>query len=306
LQNNNFNNRDYNPRPSFIRSLNPFAYVIIVLGMIFFLYQIIGGALALAAGGKEMESNVPVMRIVLAFAQYMFILAPTIFFTRLQTPELKRSLRLFTPSPLLLFLAIAGIILIQPFLQGYMFFQDYVLNHLPYLKESIKHVKDIFDMLEEATIKIVTAYSSLEFLVVVFVICLTPGICEELLFRGFVLKNLEKVARPSAAIFLSGFFFALYHFQPFNLIPLIILGGYLGFIVYYSNSIYVSMVCHFLNNFFASFFLFKYGKEEFETPHVSSSESLDTLIMTIISIVLFAGVIYLFYKLRAEGEDIQS
>lgn len=193
LQNFNLNEDNYNPRPSFIKSLNPFGYVIIVLCIIFFLYQIIGGALALAAGGEKLEGDVRTTRIILSFAQYMFILAPTLFFTRLQSPELRASLRFHIPSPILFFLAIIGIILIQPFLQGYLYFQDYLLNHLPFLKESIKQVKDIFDMLEQATIKIVTAYSSVEFAVVVFVICITPGICEEILFRGFVLEILRKL-----------------------------------------------------------------------------------------------------------------
>ena len=306
MQNFNLNNEDYEPRSSFLKNLNPLAYVIVVLGIIFFLYQIIGGALALVAGGEQLDGNVKTTRTILAFAQYMFILAPTLFFTRLRTPELRETFRLHVPSPLLFFLAILGILLIQPFLQGYIYFQDYALDHLPVLKDSIKQVKDIFDMLEQSTVKIVTAYSSIEFLVVVFVICLTPGICEEILFRGFVLKNLEKISRPAIAIFLSGVLFAIYHFQPFNLIPLVILGGYLGFIVYYSNSLYTSIICHFLNNFFASFFLYKYGKEDFQTLHLSASETMDTLIMTVSALVLFIGVLSLFYKLRVREESRQG
>jgi membrane protease YdiL (CAAX protease family) len=286
------------PEKSFIKSLNPFAYVIIVLGIIFFLYQFIGGALALLAGVDIEGKNVKMARVVLAFGQYMFILAPAIFFARLQSHDIKKTFRLNAPHPYLIFLSILGIILIQPFLQGYMVVQDYVLNNLPFLRETFKQVKDLFDTLESAGLKIVSAHSVFEFIVVVFVICITPAICEEILFRGFVLKNMQRISRPGIAIFMSGFLFAVYHFQPFNIIPLIILGCFLGYAVYCSNSIYTGMICHFLNNFFATFFLYKYGKEEVQPPHLTNSESTDVLIAAAVSFVIFLGVMYIIYRLR--------
>ena len=299
---NSDENNNSKPAGSFIKNLPPFAYVIIVLGIIFFLYQIIGAALAVAAAGADFEKNVPIARIILSFGEFMFILAPTIFFTRLQTSDLKGTFRLNIPNPLLVMLAILGIILIQPILQGYMSIQMYVLDHTPYIQGILKELKSIFDIVEETTMKLVRSYSPFEFVIVVFVIGITPAICEELLFRGFVLKNLEKVAKANIAIFLSGFLFALYHLQPFNLVPLIILGTFLAFVVYYSNSIYVGMLCHFLNNFFAAYFVYMFGKEDIQTPRLSHSETADAAITAAVSIILFVFVVYLFYKFRYKGE----
>ncbi len=293
-------NRDpQKPAGSFLKGLNPFAYVIIVLAIIFFLYQFLGGILAVAAGDLNAENpNVKITRIILSFGQFMFILAPTVFFARLETHELKRLFRLSAPKFSHVLLAILGIVMIQPFLQGYMYLQESAINSIPFLHDLLMPVKDLFDTLEKSTLKIVQAYSSIEFIVVVFVICITPAICEEALFRGFALSNLRKVSKPAIAICLSGFLFALYHFQPFNLIPLVVLGWYLGFIVYYSNSIWVGVICHFLNNFFAAYFLYAYGKEEFETPHVAGDELTDSIVAAAFSIVMFASVIFLFYRLR--------
>lgn len=290
------------PTIKFIRNLPPFLYVIIVLGLIFFLYQVIGASIVLAAGGKDIDSNVQLMRIILSFGQFMFILAPTLFFVRLQTEDLKGALRLNIPNPLLILLAILGIFLIQPVLQGYMSVQNYVLDNIPFIQEPLKQLKSLFDLVEQTTTKIVRAYSPAEFAVVVFVISFTPAVCEEILFRGFVLKNLERAAKPGAAIFLTGFLFALYHLEPFNLIALILLGFFLSFVVYYSNSIYTGMLCHFLNNFFASFFLYKYGKEDFEAPSLSGSEVLDTAVIALGSLVLLLLVMLMFYKLRYKKE----
>lgn len=300
------NNNKLPPVTGFVRNLPPFLYVIIVLGIIFFLYQLIGAGLTIAAGGIEFDKNIEMTRVILSFSQFMLILAPTLFFARLQTHELKQTFRLNFPAPSLLFLSVLGIIFIQPLLQGYIVLQDYILSHIPFIHEILKQVKSLFELVEEATLKIVRAYSPAEFAVVVFVIAVTPAICEEFLFRGFVLKNLEKTARPNIAIFLTGFLFAIYHLQPFNFIPLIALGSFLAFIVYYSNSIYLGITSHFLNNFFASFYLYKYGKQDLDTPLLSESEILNAVIMIIVSLVLFTSVLILFYNLRYKKVSVND
>lgn len=294
-------NDNQKPAGSFIKGLSPFAYVIFVLAIIFFLYQFIGGALALAAGDMNLENpNVRITRIILAFGQFMFILAPAVFFARLQTHDLKRTFRLNKPKPVLLILAVLGIVMIQPFLQGYMYFQEQLINSIPFLNDGLKPLRDIFNSFEQSTMKIVQAHSWFEFSVVVFVICITPAICEEALFRGFALTNLKRVYKPFMAIFVTGLLFAAYHFQPFNIVPLLILGFYLGFIVYYSNSLYIGILAHFLNNFFASYYMFVYGKPEFETPRLAGDELTDTIIAVVLSVLIFTSIIILFYRLRVK------
>ena len=294
-------NENQKPAGSFLKGLNPFAYVIVVLAVIFFLYQFIGGALALAAGDMSLDNpNVKITRIILAFGQFMFILAPAIFFARLQTPNLKEIFRLNKPKPVLVILAVLGIVMIQPFLQGYMYFQEQLINSVPFLNDGLKPLRDLFNTFEQSTMKIVQAHSWFEFSVVVFVICITPAICEEALFRGFALSNLRKVYKPFLAILTTGFLFAAYHFQPFNIVPLLILGFYLGFIVYYSNSLYIGILAHFLNNFFASYYMYVYGKTDFETPKLAGDELTDTVIALILSVLIFSSLIILFYRLRVK------
>jgi uncharacterized protein len=293
------------PPGGIFRNLNPFVYVLVVLAIIFFLYQFLGGLMALAAGDLDSENpDIKITRIILAFGQFMFILAPTIFFTRLQTYDLRSALRLNAPKAGLVVLAVLGIIMIQPFLQGYMYLQDSIINGIPFIRDLIQPVKEIFDTLEKSTLKIVQSHSTFEFIIVVLVICVTPAICEEVLFRGFTLTNIRKVYKPAAAILLSGILFAFYHFQPFNLIPLIILGSYLGFIVYYANSIWVGVIAHFLNNFFASFFMYVYGTHDFETPRLSGNELTDSLTAGALSVVIFISIIILYYRMRVHKNEV--
>lgn len=294
------------PPGSIFRSMNPYALVVIVLAIIFFLYQFIGASLALVAGGglDGENINVKTTRIVLSFGQFMLILAPTIFFSRLQTWEMKKFFRLNAPKPSLMLLAVMGIILIQPFIQGYMHLQEYIITSVPFLNDALKPFKEIFDIMEATSLKLVQAHSIPEFITIVFVICITPAICEEALFRGFTLTNLNRVTTAAKAIFISGFLFAFYHFQPFNLIPLVLLGCYLGFIVYYSNSIWTGVMCHFLNNFFATYFLYVYGKDEFETPKIAGDELTNTIAAGVVSVLLFAGTVILYYRMRAKEQPV--
>jgi membrane protease YdiL (CAAX protease family) len=215
---------------SFWKSLHPFAYVAFVLFIIFFSVSVHrSSTCAGSRRGEDLENfNVELSRIVLAFGQYMFILAPVLFFARFQTADMKSMFRIKMPKLSLLLLSAIGIVLIQPFLQGYIYFQELAITNLPFLHDLLKPVKEIWDKLEGSVLRIVAAHSPVEFAVVVFVICITPAICEEFLFRGFVLTNLRKTANAKAAILLSGFLFAIYHFQPFNLFPIVFLGWFLA------------------------------------------------------------------------------
>ncbi len=252
--------------------------------------------MAIAVGGVGIDENIPLLRIVQAAAQYFFILIPVIFFARFQTKDLKKAFKLYAPRPIFLLLSLCGIIAIQPFLQGVLYFQDRLLENLPLISGFYQQLKDIIHLLEENTIRLIQAYSLPEFIVVVVVIAVTPGICEEMLFRGFVLTNFIKVSRPSIAIFLSGFIFAIYHMNPIELIPLIILGWYLGFITYYSNSIFTAFSAHFLQNFLSAYYMFKFGKDEIETPGFTNQNILDNAIFGILSLIIFAFFIYLYHR----------
>jgi hypothetical protein len=94
------------PPGSIFKQLNPVAFVIVVLVIIFFLYQFVGGLLALAAGDITMENpDVRITRIILSFGQFMFILAPAVFFARLRTQDLRSVFKLNAPKPSLLLLS---------------------------------------------------------------------------------------------------------------------------------------------------------------------------------------------------------
>lgn len=87
-------------------------------------------------------------------------------------------------------------------------------------------------------------------LLMIFVIAVTPGICEEILNRGVILRAYEKRGTYKAVV-ISGIFFGIFHFDMQNLLGPIFLGILFSYYVIRTNSIFSSMFAHFLNNAYA-------------------------------------------------------
>ena len=82
-----------------------------------------------------------------------------------------------------------------------------------------------------------------------FMIALIPAFGEELLFRG-VLQNLllQATKRKHLAIFISAFIFSFFHFQFYGFLPRFMMGLLFGYMFIWSNSLWLPICCHFVNN----------------------------------------------------------
>ena len=76
-----------------------------------------------------------------------------------------------------------------------------------------------------------------------------PAICEEFVFRGVIQKTLVGWFRnPHVAIVVTAAVFSLTHFEMFYFVPRFVLGICLGYIYYYTRTIWASVLAHFTNN----------------------------------------------------------
>lgn len=282
-----------------LSGIPPLLFIFISLSVVFFLYQIAGGLITFYMLGGDIQSmneNLNLTRVIMSFAQFMFIFFPSIILVMLQGSSIKDTFRLKKPKLVVFILAAAGILVVQPFLQMLLYYQNELIFSLPFGQEVIQQLKELFDALESTTENLVSANSLPEFLLVLIVIAVTPAIAEEFLFRGLVFKNFEKIIPSSKAIFFSGLLFALFHFHPFNLIALAILGIFLTFIVYHSGSIYTAVVCHFLNNFVSAAAVYIYGAESLSTESIPADEQIEFVLLGTASLVAFTAVIFLIKK----------
>ncbi len=81
-----------------------------------------------------------------------------------------------------------------------------------------------------------------------FALALSPAICEELLFRGVVLRASRARLGVPAAVVLNGVLFGVFHMSIYRFFPTMLLGMVLAVIVIRTRSIFPAMIFHFLNN----------------------------------------------------------
>ena len=102
---------------------------------------------------------------------------------------------------------------------------------------------------ENATRFLLNINSLSGLMVNLLVIAVVAAIAEELIFRGIIQKLLfEQVKNIHLAIWLTALVFSLFHLQFFAIIPRIVLGAALGYTFYWSRSIWVPIIFHFINN----------------------------------------------------------
>ncbi|MEX0598110.1 MAG: CPBP family intramembrane glutamic endopeptidase, partial [Candidatus Paceibacterota bacterium] len=89
------------------------------------------------------------------------------------------------------------------------------------------------------------------------VIAVIPAFGEELLFRGIIQKLLNRwFGHAHWAIIATAFLFSAMHIQFLSFLPRFFLGLILGYLFYWSGSIWLTILVHFVNNAVATIFYF--------------------------------------------------
>ncbi len=274
--------------------MNPVKAAFIALFAVFILYQIVGSFLTLLIFGFDLKNiNTNAMRLMTMAGQILFILLPAIWLAKVVFTDVSTILRVRRLPPLKEFgLAIVGLAILTPLLQIFINLQNYLITNLAdkySLINSLKQFLDKMDKLVETSyLDILSTHSVIEVILVVVVVAVTPALCEEFFFRGFIQKSFELKIKPIWAIAITSIFFAFYHFNPYGLISLFFLAMFLGWFAYKGKSILLPMTIHFLNNLFAIIMYFIYGKEEIvSNPDVSNLNISETSLQFGILLVLF-------------------
>lgn len=81
------------------------------------------------------------------------------------------------------------------------------------------------------------------------IIALVAAAAEEIFFRGLIQGFLQRATgKPHLAIWIAAFFFSFIHFQFYGFFPRLLLGGLIGYLYYWSGSLWSSILAHFINN----------------------------------------------------------
>ncbi len=89
---------------------------------------------------------------------------------------------------------------------------------------------------------------SVPVLLSLFLVALTPAICEEMAFRGGFLACLRGMKSKWAGILIVAAVFGAFHGSIWRFIPTAILGVALGYLLVETDNLFYSMLFHFVNN----------------------------------------------------------
>lgn len=222
------------------------------------------------------------LRWAVMLSQYLALLLPTALLVRAwHTRSVRSYVRLQRAPVREIALAVIGTVLIIPV--------GVLLTNL--LRSTTAEPSDV----EKLTEKIFTAHSAPEFVFLVFVVAVTPAICEEFFFRGYIQRTFERVL-GSRSVMMVGVIFGLFHMQPAGLLTLSMIGVWLGYVYFRSRSMLPNMAAHFTNNFIALWLAY-------QAPVVFGVNLQDDaqlpIAWSVISILLLGVVVWLYHRSTA-------
>ncbi|EJT5939189.1 CPBP family intramembrane glutamic endopeptidase [Clostridium perfringens] len=159
----------------------------------------------------------------------------------------------------------------------WLIFADKILSSITLVKNSLQNFSQISESLNNE------AYIFIFLSVILF-----GPVVEELLFRGLIFNEIDKIKGGATPIILSGLLFGLFHREPVQVVYSSILGIILGFVYSKTRSLPLVIFMHMLNNLVATL-----------PPPLAKHEILQFVNgFQIISVI---PMVYLLYKLYKKG-----
>ncbi len=90
----------------------------------------------------------------------------------------------------------------------------------------------------------------------ILLIAILPALGEELFFRGIIQKILSERRNAHLAIWVSAFIFSAIHMQFYGFFPRLLLGAFLGYLLFWSGNLWLPIIAHFVNNAVAVVFYY--------------------------------------------------
>ena len=192
--------------------------------LLILIYEIIG-SLILGIGFRIL--NINDIRIILLITHIVVFIIPGIIYLIVSKRPIKETLRLNKLNKKSLGIVILISFLIQPVMSFLSLISTFFFNN------------DIAEMINEI--------SSTNYFVLLLLIALLPAISEELTIRGIILSGYDKKNKYIASI-VTGLFFGIFHLNPQQFLYTFALGFILALVVRITNSIFASVIMHFIIN----------------------------------------------------------
>ena len=125
-------------------------------------------------------------------------------------------------------------------------FNQHIMPQEGAVAEFMRNLEDAADQI----LGLVTSQrSSWDLICNILIFAVLAGICEEFFFQGALQPLLTNWSKnPHIGILLTALIFSALHFQFYGFIPRFLLGIYLGYLFYWSKSLWLPILAHVLHN----------------------------------------------------------
>jgi len=243
---------------------------------------------------QDLSNQVAVnyLKLLQLFSAIGLFVAPTLLYAYLTDFDYKL---LFNFKRQSAFLVIVIMMLITPFI-GWLLemnmsipFPDWILrlgNDSEKIVESFLKMNHLGDLLFN-----------------LLVIAIVPAIGEELLFRGYLQQSFSKwLSNPHVAIIVTAVLFSAIHLHFQGFFPRFILGVLLGYLFYWSGSLWLPILAHFANNAQAVIISYPTFKVDSGVYSVLSDVEVDPM-MALFSFASVVVLLFMFYKTVSIKKD---
>jgi membrane protease YdiL (CAAX protease family) len=159
-----------------------------------------------------------------------------------------------------------------------------IINEMIYPGEVIDELQDTSYQVKSAMLNTSSGWTVI---LNILTIALVPAICEEMFFRGVLLRlSYQGTGKIHLGVLFSALIFALFHFEFDNILSITFMGVILGYLYVYSGTILVPILLHFLNN---SIYII--------LSAVSAGALAETTVRTELMIWIVSGLVCLFLLL---------
>ncbi|KPL07927.1 hypothetical protein AMJ86_02435 [bacterium SM23_57] len=217
----------------------------------------------------------------LLLTEILLVAGPPILLARYFRYNIRKTFRLNTPKPSTIIWTILASVSTWVIVVELSALQNEIF---PYPQSFLDAFEEVFALFHSKGI----GYS-------IAMMALLPAVCEETLFRGFIMTGFQKKGGATKAVILTALLFGLFHLNPYRYLPTACLGLLIGAIVIWTGSIWPGIIAHFAAN--ATSTLVFHLTYQSTDPTLESLREGDHLPIWLIaiSIIVLAVSIRLFY-----------
>ena len=252
------------------------------------------------------QENISQLKIMQLISSVFIFIIPPLLFSYFENNQYLKELGFNSKFKRQNILMILMIILFSQPLVAYCMqlnldFIHSISDYIPKVIESMKQMEEDAKLLTESLLKMDNIR---DLLFNLFLIAIIPAIGEEMFFRGVIQKKLKNILRnPHIAILITSFIFSAIHMQFFGFLPRFFLGIILGYLFYYSGSLWMPIIAHFINNALAVLLMYLPFSEKINTD-ISQLENAEiSMIQATIFLLIVLFFIYLYKQINSKAID---